>query len=222
MNDASIIIQRPAPSATHLFLLFHGVGAVPESMVPVGEQLARAFPAAMVVSVASPFASDISAGRQWFSVVGVTEDNRGARVADVMPLFVETVCTDEELVDANVRESKLSMPDYAGVDAEAAVRDFRARIAHYERAYEPLTEESRSFVRLIDVGRRVEMNRVEGGLATQIVSYLTNLHVTPRPLVFTRHGQSEYNALHRIGGDSGLTARGKAFAEANARMAVSP
>lgn len=91
MNDASIIIQRPTPSASHLFLLFHGVGSVPESMVPAGEQLARAFPAAMVVSVASPFASDISAGRQWFSVVGVTEDNRGARVADVMPLFVETV-----------------------------------------------------------------------------------------------------------------------------------
>ena len=91
MNDVSILIQQAATPATHLFLLFHGVGSVPESMVPLGQQLARAFPAAMVVSVASPFASDISAGRQWFSVVGVTEANRGARVAEVMPLFGETV-----------------------------------------------------------------------------------------------------------------------------------
>jgi predicted esterase len=63
-------------------------------MVPLGQQLARAFSAARlvsVVSVVSPFASDISAGRQWFSVVGVTEDNRGARVDAAMPVFVETV-----------------------------------------------------------------------------------------------------------------------------------
>jgi broad specificity phosphatase PhoE len=130
------------------------------------------------------------------------------------PLFVESVCTDRELVEANIRETKLSMPDYAGVDAEAAVRDFRARIANYEKAYEPLTEDARSFVRLIDVGRRVEMNRVEGGLASQIVFFLTNLHVTPRPLYLTRHGESEYNAQRRIGGDSGLTARGERFARA--------
>jgi broad specificity phosphatase PhoE/predicted kinase len=133
--------------------------------------------------------------------------------AGLRPLFVESVCTDAALIEANIRESKLSMPDYAGLDADAAVRDFRARIAHYESAYEPLAEEHRSFVRLIDVGRRVEMNRVEGGLASQIVFFLTNLHVTPRPLFFTRHGESEFNAQKRIGGDSGLTARGARYAE---------
>ncbi len=132
--------------------------------------------------------------------------------ARLRPLFVESVCTDAELVEANIRESKLSMPDYAGVAAETAAQDFRARIAHYERAYEPMTEDDRSWVRLIDVGRRVEMNRVEGGLASQIVFFLTNLHVTPRPLYLTRHGQSEYNAQNRIGGDSGLTTAGAGFA----------
>ncbi len=131
--------------------------------------------------------------------------------AGLRPLFVESVCTDAELIEANIRETKLSMPDYAGVDALAAVRDFRERIAHYERAYEPMSEEGRSFVRLIDVGRRVEMNRVTGGLASQIVFFLTNLHVTPRPLYLMRHGESEYNAQKRIGGDSGLTARGQRF-----------
>lgn len=147
-------------------------------------------------------------------------DRVEARLAEagLRPLFVESVCTDPELVEANIRESKLSMPDYAGVESEVAVRDFRARIAHYERAYEPMTEEGRSFVRLIDVGRRVEMNRVEGGLASQVVFFLTNLHVTPRPLFLTRHGESEYNAQKRIGGDSGLTLRGRRFAEALPRV----
>jgi len=57
---------------------------------------------------------------------------------------VESVCNDRALVEANVRETKLSMPDYAGVDPDAAVADFRARIAHYERAYEPIDEPERA------------------------------------------------------------------------------
>jgi phospholipase/carboxylesterase len=107
MNDASILIQQAATPAPHLFLLFHGVGSVPESMVPLGRQLAQAFPAAMVVSVASPFASDISAGRQWFSVVGVTEANRGERVAAVMPLFDETVRHWQQQAGADAKATTL-------------------------------------------------------------------------------------------------------------------
>lgn len=88
---SAVVIQRPGAATDRLILLFHGVGSVPASMVPVGQQLAQAFPAAMVVTVPSPFPSDISAGLQWFSVRGVTEDNRAARVAEAMPLFCETV-----------------------------------------------------------------------------------------------------------------------------------
>ena len=41
-----------------------------------------------------------------------------------------------------------------------------------------------------------------------------NLHITPRPIWFTRHGQSEYNVEDRIGGDSSLTPRGEEYAHA--------
>lgn len=39
-----------------------------------------------------------------------------------------------------------------------------------------------------------------------------NLHVTPRPIWLSRHGESEYNLDDRIGGDSPLTAKGDEFA----------
>ena len=39
----------------------------------------------------APFASDFGQGWQWFSVAGVTEDNRPARVLEAMPLFVKAV-----------------------------------------------------------------------------------------------------------------------------------
>lgn len=86
----TIVVQSPV-APTHLFLLFHGVGATASGLVPLAQRLAEAFPQAAVVSVASPFDSDLGAGRQWFSVRGVTEENRGDRVDEAMPRFERTV-----------------------------------------------------------------------------------------------------------------------------------
>jgi phospholipase/carboxylesterase len=88
--SADVMLQRPA-SASHLFLLFHGVGATPEGLAPLGAQLAAAFPQAAVVSVAGPDASDLGAGRQWFSVRGVTEEDRPQRVAATLERFEQAV-----------------------------------------------------------------------------------------------------------------------------------
>ena len=90
MQDA-LFVQRPAATARHLVLLFHGVGASPESLRPLGAAVARHFKDAWVVSVRSPEASDFGSGWQWFSVRGVDEANRPARVAVAMPRFVQTI-----------------------------------------------------------------------------------------------------------------------------------
>lgn len=85
-----IIIQQPA-TPQQLMLLFHGVGASPEHMQQAGSVLARSFPQALVVSVAGADASDLGQGFQWFSVQGVTEENRPQRVAAALPRFVAAV-----------------------------------------------------------------------------------------------------------------------------------
>ena len=82
---SSIVIQKPAGLPQQLFLLLHGVGANAQDMVPVGQAFAARFPDAMVVSLAGFQACDFGQGRQWFSVAGVTQENRPARVAAVMP-----------------------------------------------------------------------------------------------------------------------------------------
>jgi len=46
-----------------------------------------------------------------------------------------------------------------------------------------------------------------------------NLHTLPRTFYLTRHGQSEYNLLGKIGGDSGLTPAGKEYARRLAQFA---
>ena len=60
-------------------------------------------------------------------------------------------------------------------------------------------------MRIVDRGRRVEIHEVYGWIPGRIVCFLTNLQVTRRPVWLTRHGQSAWNVLGRIGGDSELS-----------------
>lgn len=78
--------QSPAPAA--LILMFHGVGASPESLQPLGEYLHKTNPDLEIRIPAGFSPSTISpVGFQWFDVIGVTEENRLARVLEVMPAF---------------------------------------------------------------------------------------------------------------------------------------
>lgn len=57
------------------------------------------------------------------------------------------------------------------------------------------------------------MNRVQDHIQSRIVYYLMNIHVQPRTIYLCRHGESEFNLKGRIGGDSGLSNRGKKVRE---------
>ncbi|MDP9152099.1 MAG: 6-phosphofructo-2-kinase/fructose-2,6-bisphosphatase [Myxococcota bacterium] len=127
-------------------------------------------------------------------------------------VYVESICNDPALVEANIRATKARSPDYEGVPEEEAVRDFRMRIRHYEVGYEEVREEEGRFVKIVDVGRKILLHRVEGYLLTRVVHFLLNLHVQPRTVWLTRHGESEFNVLGRIGGDSPLSEAGRAYA----------
>ncbi len=83
------------PEATvvkQLFILLHGVGARPSDLVPLANKLRDAFPGAAFLLPDGTFPFDgggpfDSGGnrRQWFSISGVTEENRAARVAVAIP-----------------------------------------------------------------------------------------------------------------------------------------
>jgi broad specificity phosphatase PhoE/predicted kinase len=134
-------------------------------------------------------------------------EERGLRV-----LFIESVCNLPDIIEANIRETKLNAPDYRDMTDADAVADFRARIALYETAYEPLDDEDSSHIKLIDVGRRIVANQLQGYLAGRLLNFVMNLHITPRPIWLTRHGESRHNAAGLIGGDAPLSARGEAYA----------
>ena len=86
MKHDHFVVQSPDKPAQQLLLLFHGVGDNPVAMGEIGSWFAPLFPDALVVSVGGAEPSGNPAGRQWFSVQGITEDNRQARVDAIMPL----------------------------------------------------------------------------------------------------------------------------------------
>lgn len=64
-------------------------------------------------------------------------------------MFLESICTSDEIVECNVREVKVHSPDYKGVEADEAISDFLERIRHYEEIYEPISEETESHLAFI-------------------------------------------------------------------------
>ncbi|XP_032898875.1 6-phosphofructo-2-kinase/fructose-2,6-bisphosphatase 2 isoform X2 [Amblyraja radiata] len=132
--------------------------------------------------------------------------------------FVESVCDDPEVIAANIKEVKVSSPDYAEVAQDKIMDDFLKRIECYQVTYEQLDpddyDKDLSFIKVINVGRRFLVNRVQDYIQSKIVYYLMNIHVHPRTIYLSRHGESEYNSCGRLGGDSGLSPRGKQYGEA--------
>ncbi|KPP63309.1 6-phosphofructo-2-kinase/fructose-2,6-bisphosphatase 4-like [Scleropages formosus] len=126
--------------------------------------------------------------------------------------FVESVCEDPDVIAENIVQVKLGSPDYTDCNTDEAIEDFMKRIKCYENSYQTLDEDldrELSFIKIIDVGRRYLVNRVLDHIQSRIVYYLMNIHITPRSIYLCRHGESDLNVKGRIGGDSGLSLRGK-------------
>lgn len=106
----------------------------------------------------------------------------------VETLFVESKCDDEDLIMSNIKEVKLTSPDYTGQDPEEAAQDFRQRIQMYERVYETLDEDEQdmTYCKIIDVGSQVIINRLQDYLQSRVVYYLMNLHIKPRSIWISR------------------------------------
>ncbi|NWQ86520.1 F26L bisphosphatase, partial [Burhinus bistriatus] len=110
------------------------------------------------------------------------------------------------------QQVKLSSPDYKGCAQEEVVADFLKRIDCYKATYEPLDDQldsGLSYIKIFDVGLRYLANRVQGHVQSRTVYYLMNIHVTPRAIYLSRHGESQLNLRGRIGGDAGLSPRGR-------------
>ncbi|XP_004500284.1 6-phosphofructo-2-kinase/fructose-2,6-bisphosphatase-like isoform X1 [Cicer arietinum] len=131
-------------------------------------------------------------------------------------IFLETICNDVSIIERNIRLKIQQSPDYAEEpDFEAGLQDFKTRLANYEKDYEPVGEGS--YIKMIDMvsghGGQIQVNNISGYLPGRIVFFLVNTHLTPRPILLTRHGESQDNVRGRIGGDTAISERGELYSK---------
>jgi len=130
-------------------------------------------------------------------------------------LFLESICDNPQLIDTNIIDVKVHSPDYENMDKEEALSDFLQRIDHYNEVYSPMGEEHEShlsFMKIVNAGEKLIINRHEGNLQSRIVYWLMNIHITPRTIYLTRHGESMNNIVGKLGGDPDLSPQGKQYA----------
>ncbi|KKK14836.1 hypothetical protein AOCH_004938 [Aspergillus ochraceoroseus] len=185
-----------------------------------GEKMRRAAAEAAVTDMLKWFES----GKGVVAILDATNSTRERRRwiyecchnANIETLFVESICDDEDLIMNNILEVKTTSPDYKGQDPEVAALDFRNRIRNYEKVYETIDDNEKhyTYVKLINVGSTVIINQIKDYLSSRLVYYIQNLHIKPRSIWLSRHGESEYNLTGKIGGDSNISQRGEAYARA--------
>jgi len=109
--NTNALVRRPASGTPDLlFLLFHGVGANAAHMAGLATRLAAEYPQAAVACLDAPDPFDVApaaGGRQWFSVQGVTEGNRPARVAAALPRFIAEVRAAQRRFEVGVPQTAL-------------------------------------------------------------------------------------------------------------------
>jgi 6-phosphofructo-2-kinase/fructose-2,6-biphosphatase 4 len=131
---------------------------------------------------------------------------------NVQTLFIESSCTDEKIIEENVRSVKISSPDYVGWTPEAAVKDYLARINSRIPQFETMEESDLHYVKMINAGQRVVVNQCAFGyLSQRIVFYLLNLHIKSRQTYFCRAGVTAEEDSYKA--DAGLSDDGRKYAE---------
>ncbi|GBG28064.1 6-phosphofructo-2-kinase/fructose-2,6-bisphosphatase 2 [Hondaea fermentalgiana] len=133
-------------------------------------------------------------------------------------LWVESVCDNDEFIVQNfleLRKKNADFCEFKDLDDAAASAKFLKKLEYYDAEYETLdaTIEDISFIRLLDFGQSVLVNKIHGFIESKLVSFCMNIHMEPRVIILLRHGQSEFNVEDRIGGDPDLTDHGKLFAK---------
>lgn len=107
-----------------LFILLHGVGQTPAAMAPLGERIAGAWAQARIAALPAALPYDRgTAGFQWFSVDGITEDNRPGRIRAALPAFVDAIRAAQRAHGAGPEDTVLAGFSQGAIMILAACRD---------------------------------------------------------------------------------------------------
>lgn len=128
-------------------------------------------------------------------------------------IFIESVCTDENIILENILRAKCGNDDFKNVsDSATVIKEFRERIRQYEKVYETMTtDEPVSFIKIKNVKDQLFFHNIVGGVPTRLAYFLLNLHPVAYPIYLTLPGETVGVVERRFVGDQTLTPYGEQF-----------
>jgi broad specificity phosphatase PhoE len=118
----------------------------------------------------------------------VTAFQHGSR--PIGTIFVESICDDEELLLENFRYKISTSPDYKSMSEKAALEDVLDREQKYKERYEPIDDDSLSYIKVFNFSSKVMSNQIYGELSKILVPALMAWHIGDRPIYFCRAGKA--------------------------------
>ena len=105
-------------------------------------------------------------------------------------VFVESICDDKDLLDANFMTKVQTSPDYKDMDPQVAMEDLRNRVIKYEEAYETIDDDTLSYIKIFNLSSKMLVNHIYGRMAKSIVPALMAWNIGTRPVFICRAGQT--------------------------------
>jgi len=97
-------------------------------------------------------------------------------------VFLETICTDEAVIEEQMQWKVAHSPDFSSMETEAAMIDLRERIAHYEKVYQMVREAEGPYIKLFDLRAKAQCCNIYGRMANTVLPFLMALHAIDRPV----------------------------------------
>lgn len=132
--------------------------------------------------------------------------------------FIESVCDVKDIINKNIAMKAYSK-DYVEKGIDYAINDFNQRMLYYKEVYQEFTTDeikgldNYSYLKISNINELFTIYNVCGFLLSNVISFLLNLNIHRNIIYLTRHGQSEYNILDKIGGNPGITTMGKKYSK---------
>ena len=76
-------------------------------------------------------------------------------------IFVESICTDPEVIRKNMMQKASGSPDYKTMPIEDAMADLQVRISNYEKVYETIEDDAMSHIKLVNLQSKVSSTMIQ-------------------------------------------------------------
>lgn len=100
-------------TAESLIILLHGVGSNGSNMMALADSWRETLPGTIFAAPDAPMSFDQGAGRQWFSISDVTEENRAQRIVAARPAFDRVIRTEIEQHDFSDRLERVALVGFS-------------------------------------------------------------------------------------------------------------